>query len=159
MHLNATLIVKIKRKLFPQYQIPILQSFCGTPCTSETYSRMNTSECILEKIKEWILIVNWNNNQPNIIRNEDNNLNFILTRKISFWWVEIEKNLRHYPYIPYNFLVTIKNPYNPYILATLELSFYISKIRERILMREGLSLVPLIKLSSETIWTIIDQEK
>ena len=27
-------------------------------------------------------------------------------------------NLRHYPYIPYNFFGKNKNPYNPYILAT-----------------------------------------
>ena len=40
------------------------------------YSQLNTFRTYFELIKDWILIVN---NQPNIIRNENNKLNFILT--------------------------------------------------------------------------------
>ena len=53
---------------------------CSLPtkhqCISGTYSRMNTFETYSRK-DERILIVNRNNNQPNIIQNEDNTLNFI----------------------------------------------------------------------------------
>ena len=95
-----------------------------------TYTPMN-SEHILVKIKDWILIINWNNNQQNKIRNEDNKLNSILTRflfrkfacknellsKVEKNYVfraknpENPNNLRYFPY----------RPYIRYILATLRI--------------------------------------
>ena len=113
--------------MFLQFQIPLLSVFLWDTIY-ETYSRMNTFGTYSRKEERMNLIFNWNNNQPNIIRNKDNKLNFILTTFLIFMqksalnWVKIEKNyvflgknpenpynFTHYPYTPYIFLVKIKN--------------------------------------------------
>ena len=74
LRFNVTLIVK--KKLNENCSLSTKYPYCKVCCAGhhvflEHILEWTFLEHILAKMKELILIVNWNNNQPNIIRNDE----------------------------------------------------------------------------------------